>query len=52
MRILAIDASSKSTGIAIFDDTKLIHYECITIISSNSLDRIKKMAEKIEKIYQ
>ena len=26
MKVLAIDASTKSTGVALFDDTKLIKY--------------------------
>lgn len=44
---LAIDASTKSTGIAVFDDNKLIHYECISENDGNKLTRIDKMVKKI-----
>lgn len=30
MRILSIDASTKATGVAIFQDKELIYYNCIT----------------------
>lgn len=46
MRTLAIDASTKSSGIAIFDQGKLIHYQCI-IKQGETLTRVKKMAEAI-----
>lgn len=51
MKTLAIDASSKSSGIAIFEEGKLIHYECITKTSADSLKRIKEMAERIRQVY-
>ena len=50
MKILAIDGSTKSTGIAIFEDGKLIKYQCITASSSNVFKRIEKMQEEIKKI--
>ena len=50
MQILAIDPSSKSTGIAVFSDQELIHYECITAGSANLFKRINKMVEGIENI--
>ena len=50
MMVLAIDASTKSTGIAVFDDQSLKHYECITAGSTNIFKRIHKMVEYIEKI--
>lgn len=43
MRILAIDASTKSTGIALFDDIKLIKYDCLTAGSSDLVKRIQKI---------
>ena len=52
MRTLAIDASSKSSGIAIFEDEKLSYYECIKASQTDSLKRIKKMAKRIEEIYK
>lgn len=51
MKTLAIDASSKSSGIAIFEEGTLIHYECITKTSSDSLKRIKEMAKRIRQVY-
>lgn len=43
MRILALDASTKSTGLALFDDTKLIDYRCITAGDNDLIKRIKKI---------
>ena len=51
MITLAIDASTRSTGISIFQDTKLVHYQCITAAPSNSLDRIQIMVKAIQNIY-
>ena len=51
MKTLAIDASSKSSGIAIFEEGKLIHYECITKTSTDSLKRIEEMAKRIRQVY-
>jgi tRNA A37 threonylcarbamoyladenosine modification protein TsaB len=47
MYILAIDGSTKATGIAIFDDNKLVHYDCILCNKTNTLDRIDYMTEEI-----
>ena len=52
MIIMAIDASSKSTGIAIFDEQKLVHYECIAAADSDAFARIKKMVARIKNIYE
>lgn len=49
--ILSIDASTKSTGIAIFQQNKLIKYKCINCNDSNTYKRIEKMTEQIKKIY-
>lgn len=51
MITIAIDGSTKSTGIAVFNDKKLIKYECITSSNKNVLTRIKYMTDEIEKIY-
>lgn len=50
MKILAIDASTKSTGVAIFEDKNLIEYKCITAASSNLYTRIEKMQTEIREI--
>lgn len=47
---MAIDASTKSTGVAIFDEQKLVHYECITAGSANLYKRIDKMIQEINRI--
>lgn len=52
MKVLAIDASSKSTGIAIFQDEKLIHYQCIVATEGSSFKRIIKMKNRILEIYK
>lgn len=52
MKILSIDASSKSTGIAIFQNGKLIYHQNIIVKSSlDVLTRIKKMTNRIQEIY-
>ena len=49
--ILSIDASTKSSGIAILDSEKnLIYYDCLTASSPDLIKRIKKMTENISKI--
>ena len=52
MIIMAIDASSKSTGIAVFDEQKLVHYECIAATDNDAFTRIKKMVARIKNIYE
>ena len=51
MITLAIDASTKSTGIAIFMQGKLIHYECITSLDSDTYKRIQTMTQRIRQLY-
>lgn len=51
MKTLSIDASTKNTGIAIFEQGKLIHYECISSSSSDVYKRIELMTNKIEELY-
>lgn len=50
MIYLALDASTHSTGVAIFDDDKLIGYECITASSTDLIKRIHKMTDRILEI--
>ena len=47
MKVMAIDASTKSTGVAIFDNGDLIAYKCLTCSDKNALDRIPKMVQMI-----
>ena len=50
MICLAIDASTKSSGIAIFEEQELKHYKCITASSTNLYNRIDKMIEELDKV--
>ena len=47
MRVLAIDASTKSTGVALFEDTKLIKYACLTASSTDLIKRIQKIIQQL-----
>lgn len=50
MKLLALDCSTKATGCAIFEDKKLIHYECITSTSNDLFKRIHIMVDSIENL--
>ena len=51
MYILALDASTKATGVAVFNGNKLEKYKCIQCGQINVLDRIDYMREQIQDIY-
>ena len=48
--LLSLDASTKSTGWAIFDGQKLVDYGCITSASSDVLKRIFVMQDGIDRV--
>lgn len=48
--LLAIDGSTKNTGWAIFKDSKLEDYGCISASSTDVIKRIQKMVEGIYQI--
>lgn len=50
MKIMAMDASTKSFGIAIFNDDKLERYECLTASSTDLIKRINKIITELEQI--
>ena len=50
MILLALDPSTKSTGVALFEDQELKKYKCITASSSNIFVRIDKMIQEINNI--
>lgn len=52
MKILAIDASTKSSGVAIYEGTNLILYNCITSSSTDLFKRIHKMVDEIQLLVQ
>ena len=52
MKILAIDASTKSTGIALFNDKEFLGKACITASSTDLFKRIKKMVDTIDAIIE
>ena len=47
MYLLALDASTKSSGFAIFSNTKLLACNCITASSNELYKRIHKMVDSI-----
>ena len=47
MRLLALDASTKSTGVALFEDNKLLDYKCITASSTDMIKRITKIINEL-----
>lgn len=48
MAILSIDASTKSSGWAIYEGTQLKNYGCITSSSTDLFKRIHKMVDEID----
>lgn len=50
MNILSIDASTKSTGYALYKHNKLITYDCIKSTSPDLFNRINKMVIEIQNI--
>lgn len=52
MITLAIDASTKSTGIAIFKQNQLVYHQCIQANDNKVYTRINKMTKRIKQIYQ
>ena len=52
MNILSLDASTKSTGFAIYQDAQLKHYGCITSTSTDLFKRIHKMVDEIKPLIQ
>lgn len=50
MIILSIDASTKSSGWAVFDDNKLIEYGCFTASSSDLVKRIHKIVDLFDEL--
>lgn len=50
MKVLSIDASTKSSGWAVFDDTMLLDHGCITASSTDLIKRIHKMTQGLEEI--
>ena len=51
MTIMSLDISTKATGVAIFDDQKLVHLECITP-KGEVWDRISTIAQRVTDLYQ
>lgn len=50
MKLLALDASTKATGIAIFENKSLLGQACITASSTDLFKRIHKMVDTIDAI--
>ena len=52
MYLLALDCSTKSTGVAIFKDKELVGQTCITASSTDLYKRIHKMVDSILSIVE
>jgi len=50
MKILSLDASTKSTGFAVFNETKLETYGCLTASSTDLVKRISKIITELEQV--
>lgn len=50
MKLLALDCSTKATGLAIFSDTSLLGFSCITASSTDLYKRIHKMVDSIDEL--
>ena len=50
MTIIGFDLSTKSSGVSVYKDGKLIYYECVTAASSDLFARIQKIVDKIQSI--
>lgn len=48
MNIISIDGSTKSTGVAYFEDKKLVAYDCFTASSTDLVKRIYKMSDSLK----
>lgn len=48
MKVLALDCSTKATGVAIFNDQTLLGSTCITATSTDLYKRIHKMVDTID----
>lgn len=51
MKVLALDLSTRSTGWAFFEGTKLVDYGCITASSTNVCNRIDKITKALREIF-
>ena len=47
MKLISIDASTKSSGVALFEDNNLIEYHCITCNDKNVYKRLQTMAAAV-----
>ena len=47
MKILSLDASTKSTGFAVFNETKLETYGCLTASSTDLVKSISKIITEL-----
>lgn len=50
MKIIGVDASSKSFGYSIFEDKQLVSYGCLTASSTDLIKRINKILKEFEDV--
>lgn len=51
MSVISLDLSTKSTGFAVFDRTKLVDFGCITASSTDVIKRIQKITSELNKVF-
>lgn len=52
MKYLGIDASTKSTGIAVFDEDKLVAHDCLKASSTDVIKRITKIITQLNTVIE
>ena len=50
MKIIGVDASSKSFGYSVFEDKQLVSYGCLTASSTDLIKRINKILKEFEDV--
>lgn len=50
MKIIGVDASSKSFGYSVFEDRQLVSYGCLTASSTDLIKRINKIIKEFEDV--
>ncbi len=52
MNLMSIDASTKSCGVAIYENNVLTYYDCLTASSTDLIKRIQKITKELKEILE
>lgn len=52
MRFLAIDPGSRNMGCCLFEDDKLVHWECLQLVKVEYASRYQHIDQRLTRIYQ